>query len=175
MARYDKYEPKAGGFRATLAADYDEDDVDKIVGVGLDVDGKLVVGEGTSGIKGVLILTKALKAGAVVDVMTHGQVVEFGPTDGDPGVDFGDPATSYYAGRDGAISDTASGVYVGHTLEGSRLTVRVEVAPSGAGAGVTWADVLPEGGIPLSDLDTTGTPSASNYLRGDGSWGTVGG
>lgn len=96
--------------------------------VGLNSNGLLVVGNGTSGIKGILVLTKAYKAGAVVDVMTDGQIVEFGPSTGVPGTDFGVAATDYFGHNDGSVTATkgADGVYFGHTIEGQRLTVRVQ-------------------------------------------------
>ena len=78
---------------------------------------------------GVLVLTKAWGAGSIVDVMTSGEIVEFGPTAGDPGVDFGDAGTVYFAdGSTGAVSDSGSAgdVRVGHTVEGTRLIVRCE-------------------------------------------------
>lgn len=182
MARYDKYDPKVGGFRATLAADYASADVEKVFGVGLDANGRVVKGAGATGVVGVLVLTKARKAGEVVDVMTSGEIVEFGPTAGDPGVDFGDAGTVYFSAANGAISDSGAegSLRVGHTVEGQRLIVRCEQTTA-AGA-VTWASLVPEDGIPATDLagdipisklDTTGTPTASNYLLGNGSWGTV--
>lgn len=168
MARYDKYDPKVGGFRASLAADYDPDDVEKCLGVGLDVDGHLVIGAGVSGIKGVLVLTKALKAGKRVDPMTRGEIVEFGPSDAgsDPGVDFGDPGTDYYADEDGLITSTAGGVYVGFTVEGQRLIVDVASTASAVSGGFA------AGSIPVTALETTGTPGASTYLDGTGAWST---
>lgn len=128
MSRYDKYDPKVGGYRATLAADFPENLVDHVVGVGHDANGRLVVGAGESGIKGVLVLTKARKAGEVVDVMTYGEIVEFGPSDGasEAGVDFGTAATDYFSDAAGVVTDTsaAGSFYVGHTERGSRLIVR---------------------------------------------------
>lgn len=110
MSRYDKYDPKNGGYRAPLAADFDPANLERLIGVGHDADGRVVIGAGQSGITGVLVLTKARKAGEIVDVMTSGDVVEFGPTDGKPGVDFGLPGTVYYAGTDGNIGSGADEV-----------------------------------------------------------------
>ena len=139
MARYDKYDPKVGGFRAPLAADFPSADLEKIQAVGLNSSGQVVVGAGNSGIKGVLVLTKAWKAGMIVDVMTSGEIVEFGPTAGVPGTDFGTAGTSYYANTTTGAVSTANGagtVYVGHTVEKTRLIVRTDVnlgaGPSGA-------------------------------------------
>lgn len=125
MARFDKYEPNVGNFRAPLAAAFsDVDDLSVAFGVGLDVNGRLVRGAGQSGITGVLILTKTKPAGAIVDVMHDGEVVEFG----------GDPGTVYTADTTtGVISDTAAdedNVPVGFTVEGDRLIVHVQPAPA---------------------------------------------
>lgn len=130
MARYDKYDPKAGGARAPLAANWPAEDVGKLYGVGINSQGQVVKGAGNTGIVGVLTLTKAYKAGYVADIMTNGHIVEFGPTDGDPGVDFGDPGTAYYADPDSgeivAQGDAEPGfVYVGFTVHGRFLVVNV--------------------------------------------------
>lgn len=135
MARYDKYDPKVGGYRAPLAADFPAGSLEKILGVGHDANGRVVVGAGTSGIKGVLVLTKARKAGDVIDVMTSGEIVEFGPSDAGkvPGTDFGVAGTKYYAApATGIVTSTggAGTVYVGHTVEGQRLIVRVNQTPA---------------------------------------------
>ena len=123
MARYDKYEPYGGGFRALLASDYLPADREKAVGVGLNANGLVVKGVGTSGIVGVLVLTDKTpkKAGRAIDVQTDGEIVEFG----------GDPGSVYYSDAAGVIAKApnrvipAGGVYVGHTVEGQRLVVRV--------------------------------------------------
>lgn len=131
MARYDKYNPKSGGFRAPLAADFPSGDLEKVIGVGLNSSGQVVRGAGNSGVTGVLVLTKAWKAGTIVDVMTHGEIVEFGPTAGTPGTDFGVAGTSYFAASaDGVINSTSAAgkTKVGHTVEGRRLIVRVNPA-----------------------------------------------
>lgn len=129
MARFDKYEPKGGGFRAPLAADQDATpggvgDSDAPIAVGLNSDGEVVPGEGNSGVVGVLCLTQSKRAGDIVDVMTDGDVVEFGGTAG----------TAYFgATADGEISTGSTGdVYLGHTVEANRLVVRVETGRSAA-------------------------------------------
>ena len=130
MARYDKVVPKNGVYRATLASDYPPADVEKIIGVGHDANGRLVKGAGVSGITAVLVLTKAYNAGTRVDPMTSGEIVEFGPTAGVPGTDFGLPGKVYYSDAAGNIvvkpADTTGLTRVGHTVEGQRLVVRVE-------------------------------------------------
>lgn len=115
IARYDKYEPKAGGFRAPLAANFASGNLSTVKGVGLDSSGKIVIGAGNTGIIAVLVLTKVRNAGDIVDNMTDGEIVEF------PGA----AGTKYYSAADGTISTTNTGTYVGSTVEASRLVVRV--------------------------------------------------
>lgn len=185
MARYDKYDPKVGGFRAPLAANFATADLEKIFGVGLNASGQVVKGAGQSGIVGVLVLTKAWGAGTVVDVMTGGEIVEFGPTAGTPGTDFGTAGTVWYANNTtGAIVDdeTAGFTRVGHTVEGTRLIVRVEQSTVPATvSSLAWSAITDKPAVIAAGADRaavlailgSGTPSASNYLKGDGSWGTV--
>lgn len=116
MARYDKYDPVDGGFRALLAANWTGSDTP--FGVGLDVDGHVVKGAGVTGVVGVLIKTGDALAGQPVDIMRDGEIVEFG----------GDPATLYYAHvGTGVISDTVSVAPVGFTVEDTRLIVGVSL------------------------------------------------
>lgn len=144
MARYDKYDPYSGGFRALLATDWKAENVNKLFGVGLNATGKLVVGEGSSGMVGVIVLTWPQKVrDGQVDVLTAGCVVDFGPTTGTPGTDFGTPGTKYYAdAATGEISSTAPtsakpGYYVGTTVEKDRLEVRFDPALITDGVGGT--------------------------------------
>lgn len=130
MSRYDKINPKNGSYRASLAADFPANKVEHCVGVGHDANGRLVIGAGVTGIKAVLILTKAYKAGYRCDPMVSGEIVEFGPSDTGKvaGVDFAEPGKNYFAHADGTVTATKStdGVYVGHTVDnGQRLIVRV--------------------------------------------------
>lgn len=122
MARYDKYDPKDGGFRARLAADFAEANLETTLGVSLDVNGHVVIGNGgNTDIVGVLVLAEAHPSGTVVDVMTDGEIVEF----------VGDPGTDYYSAADGTISanpdvdGVGTGVRIGHTVEEDRVVVRV--------------------------------------------------
>lgn len=133
MSRYDKYEPKNGGFRAPLAATYDPADVEKLIGVGLDDQGRVVKGPGNTGIKGVLVLTMVRKAGEVIDVMTSGEIVEFEGEDGKPGKDLAKPGTNYFVDGSGEIKEGSGDIYVGHTVQSHRLVVRFGVADGGSG------------------------------------------
>src|SRR5690349_7226106 len=108
MSRFDQVNPKVGSFRAHLAAAIPANLVERLWGVGLDAQGRIVKGAGVSGIVGVTVQTKVYGAGKRIDVMTAGQVVEFQPTSVDPasgGV--GDPGTVYYCNAAGDISDTS--------------------------------------------------------------------
>ena len=121
IANYDKYDPKAGGFRAPLAADWLTGDLKKVIGVGLDANGRVVKGAGTSGFIGVLVLTQALLAGDIVDVMTNGEIVDFTPSTA---------GTVYYAATaDGVVNATSAAgkLIVGHTVQANRLVVRTGV------------------------------------------------
>lgn len=124
MARIDKYDPVDGGFRAALFADRAATagafgDANGPIGVGLDNQGRVVAGAGTTGIVGVLVCAKAMKAGDIVDVMTDGEIVEWG----------GAAGTVYTANTvTGVISTTAlsaTQTRIGHTVEASRLVCRV--------------------------------------------------
>lgn len=120
MGRYDKYDGKVGGFRAVLAADWAVADLNKIFGVGLDSSGRVVKGAGQTGVIGVIILTKARKAGEIVDVMTNGEIVEFGPTFGTAGVDFGAAGTAYYSQ---AANDEVQTITITGTPDGGNFTL----------------------------------------------------
>jgi len=144
MARYDKYEPIAGGFRARLAAALTL--VSGSIGpvaVSLNASGQAVVGTaGQSGPVGVLVKNVAkgpvgpwgtslaggtpnayapigAQAGDVVDIMTNGEIVDLDPTDFPAG-------SKIFAAADGTLSATGgAGSYViGHTVEAGRLVVR---------------------------------------------------
>lgn len=124
MSRYDKYEPKAGGFRAALAGAWASTEIGKIFGVGLDASGHVVVGAGNSGVVGVLILTSAKAAGDIVDVMTSGEIVEATANDGTTALTAG---TAYFADpTTGVLEASATGdAFVGFTVEATRLVVRM--------------------------------------------------
>lgn len=124
MARYDKYDPKAGGHRGPLFADFPAANAGKPYGVGINATGDVVIGAGTTGIIGVLVLTRKMNAGDIVDVMRNGEIVEWATTAGVAGV----PGTKYYSDAAGVISTTNTGVPVGYTVEGSRLIAWVKPA-----------------------------------------------
>jgi len=117
VARFDKYDPISGGFRAPLNFDVASGDVGKIIGVGLNANGRIVKGAGNTGVRGVICPTQPMAAGDIIDTMTSGEIVDV------TGLAAG---TVYYtAAADGAVSTTNTGTHVGHTVEAERLVVRV--------------------------------------------------
>lgn len=131
MARFDKYDPISGGFRAVLAANWAAADGTP-VGVGLDSAGKVVPGAGTTGVLGVVVLVSVHKvAGDTVDVMTSGEIVEVDNT-GFVGRAAGIPVYSVPA--DGSLTNVATAnIKVGYMVENDRLVVR-KSASSGTAA-----------------------------------------
>lgn len=119
MARYDKYEPNTGGHRAPLAADWLQADLNKVFAVGLDAQGRVVKGAGNTGVIGVLVLTKIVRAGKIVDVMQDGEIVEMDVNHA--GIVAG---TRYYGSAAGALTTTTSDTPIGFTVEATRLVVR---------------------------------------------------
>lgn len=127
MPRYDKFEPYGGGFRAPLAAAISSANGFVAYAVGLDTQGRVVLGAGNTGIIGVLIAHGAKNAGDYVDVMTDGEAVD---------------ATGLTAGTKltgntttGAISNAATSttqVPVGFTIEATRIVVRISVSATPA-------------------------------------------
>lgn len=123
MARYDKYDPISGGFRAPLDADWGAALVGVPTGVGLNANGRIVAGAGNTGVLGVLVVNEPKSAGDVVDPMTDGEIVD---------VDGLAAGTNYFAaGADGTLGAGApaagtNATRVGHTVEATRLVVRVQ-------------------------------------------------
>lgn len=117
MARIDKYDPISGGFRAPLNAAYTG--AAAPIGVGLNSSGRVVAGAGVTGIIGVICCPYDKAAGDTVDVMTAGELAEFG----------GAAGTIYTAdtttGAIGTTAASATKTKVGFTVEADRLIVRV--------------------------------------------------
>src|SRR5688572_28142295 len=113
MARIDKYQPTAGGFRAPLNAALTGAAAPK--GVGLNSSGRVVLGAGQTGIVGVITSPFDKGAGDIIDVMTNGELVEFG----------GAAGTVYTANTTTGVITTgaasATQKVVGFTVEADRL------------------------------------------------------
>lgn len=127
MARYDKYDGIAGGFRAQLAVAINatsgagsSNEVAVPLGVGLNSSGQVVKGNGATGIVGVVVADQPKAVGDWVDVMTAGEIVDLDEAAFDPGV-------AYYAvAASGAMSATASGnTKIGYTVADKSLTTGV--------------------------------------------------
>jgi len=116
MARYDKYDPISGGFRANLAAAItDTAKIGVPLAVGLNASGEVVEGSGATGVRGVLVADQAKAAREVVDVMTAGEIVDLDEDDFDPGV-------VYYGSATGTITTTNTDVELGITVGDTSLT-----------------------------------------------------
>lgn len=146
MARYDKYDPIAGGFRGLLGADLvlTNGSVGPLA-VSLNSSGQVVVGTaGQSGAVGILVKNAAkgpltqwstsmtggsplavapvgCMAGDVVDVMTSGEIVDIDKTQFPAG------SKIYATAATGVLSTTGGStkVLIGFTVEAGRLIVRL--------------------------------------------------
>lgn len=117
MARIDKTESAVGVVRAANAADVSASDYDKIFGVGLNAQGRVVKGAGQSGIIGLTTWHRGIrKAGQIIDIFKLGDFVEVGLVAG----------TKYYADNaTGVVSTTNTGTPVGFTVEADRLVIKL--------------------------------------------------
>jgi hypothetical protein len=131
LARYDKYDPKAGGFRAPLGFNAVAGDLGVPWAVGVDANGRVV--KGGTPIKGVLVITKVKSIGDIVDVMTAGEIVEAGggaagttalATLG--GIVWGAAATGQLSQTGGAGTKPLGFTVDGNTVPTTRLIVRVD-------------------------------------------------
>lgn len=116
MARFDKYDPISGGFRAPLASAYTGSSTP--IGVGLNSSGRVVPGAGQTGILGVIVQPADKAALSIVDVMDGGEIVEFAGAAGT--VYCADTTTGVIT----ATAPSATKTKVGHTVEATRLVVR---------------------------------------------------
>lgn len=122
MARYDKYDPISGGFRAPLAADWADNQKATPFAVVLDGSGRVVKVAAADTALGVLVIDSAKSAGDIVDVMTSGEIVDVA------GLAAG---TVYFSKADATLETVVPGagvnkVKIGHTVEATRLVVRVQ-------------------------------------------------
>jgi hypothetical protein len=125
VARYDKYDPISGGFRAPLgqAIILDEatpanNQVGVPLAVGLNASGALVVGAGATGVLGVAVFDGPRVIGDIADVMTAGEIVDLDEAAFDPGA-------KYYGATTGAVNTTATGAFLGYTVGDRSLTTGV--------------------------------------------------
>lgn len=128
MARFDKYNPVSGGFRARLGFAPVASEVGDVIAVNLNGSGQVIKAVAAADAEGVIVLSSLLNTGDVVDVMTHGEIVDIGASDNVTGAAAGATA---YAGATGAVGVTAPGAGVNSTrigrfVEAWRLVVRVQ-------------------------------------------------
>ena len=140
MSRYDKYDPIAGGFRAPLNAAWTATsgpsgvtDLNRVIVVGINSSGKVVKATTPAAAVGVLILTGPKAAGDVVDVMTHGEIVEIDGADIQGGTAEAAGDKLYLDATASRLNDDAPaagavGFLVGWLVEtgGTRLIVRCQ-------------------------------------------------
>lgn len=121
MARFDKYEPMTGGHRARLGFAVTAADLNEVIAVGLDANGRIQRGAGNTGVIGVCVFTEPMAAGKMADVMQDGEIVEMDVNHA--GIVAG---TRYFgAAADGALTTTNTDKPLGWTVEATRLVVRV--------------------------------------------------
>lgn len=121
-ARYDKYNPISGGFRAALAAAWDVNSVGIPFAVALDGNGRVVKVAAADTAKAVLVIDSPKAAGDVVDCMTAGEIVDCQSLAA---------GTTYFSKTDATLESAAPAVaankvQIGHTVEADRLVVRVQ-------------------------------------------------
>lgn len=124
VARFDKYDPMSGGFRAEAAVDnLDESLWDVPLGASINAAGKaLIHAAGQTSFTGVTIVDRTKRrAGAIHDIMTAGEIV----FSGGPSAHLV-AGTVYYLDADGDLTTTAGRYRVGHTVEAWRLIVRFQ-------------------------------------------------
>jgi hypothetical protein len=145
VSRFDKYNPKSGGFRAPLNAAWNTTsgpagvtDIGRVTGVMLNGSGRVVRATTHLACVGVIIVNGPMAAGDITDVMTDGEIVEMGALDLQSGV-APVAGTKYYldltAGRlvaNGAPTVGTNYFYIGTTVEATRLVVRTGLVQGGA-------------------------------------------
>lgn len=129
MARIDKYDPISGGFRARLGWAPVAAEVGDVIAVSLNASGQAIKAASAATACGVVCLSDQLAQGDVVDVMTHGEIVDVA-ADGSNNI-AGPTAGAYlYAAAGGGFGAApaagVNGVRVGFFVEAWRLIVRVQ-------------------------------------------------
>jgi len=127
VSRFDKYEPRVGGFRAKLNAALLAADVGKIRGVSINSSGRVVIGAAAeTQIVGLICPVRPMAVGEPIDVMTSGEIVECLKTAGTAFV-AGDIVTVAISGDVGSTAVGAGFKAVGHMVELDRMIVRAPI------------------------------------------------
>lgn len=136
MSRYDKYDPKSGGFRALLNAAWtatsgpsSATDLWRVTGVMFNGSGRLVRATSAIACVGIVVIHGTKNAGDPVDVMTNGEVIELDLNDLQAATAPVAGTKYYLDATAGRLTATAPGAgvnafYVGTTAESTRLVVR---------------------------------------------------
>lgn len=123
MARFDQVHI---GVRARLNADWLDADVGKILAVSLNANGKVVKGNpaGSTGLRGLVALGMARKAGHPVDLMRQGEILDVAATDIAGTLVAGAPVYALKTTAAGTLTMTAgTNLLVGFLVEIDRLVV----------------------------------------------------
>lgn len=142
--RWDKYDAYVGNYRGVLAADVNlTTQANKVLAVGHNSNGAVVVGGGQTGVCGLMIIPVGVDihgllldgginnlAGDPTDVGAHGEITNFTPYAASGTAPAATAGTNYYGHADGSVlpSTAAGALYVGHTAESTRLIVDVSAA-----------------------------------------------
>lgn len=137
-ARYDKYDGKVGGFRAPLNAAMTAtsgptatSDLGRIYVMALNGSGRAIKAASAAAAVGVFIANYAMAVGDPADIMTDGEIVDITSDDIQGGTAPVAGTAYFYDSTASKLTATApaagaSGFYVGHTVEATRLVVRCQ-------------------------------------------------
>lgn len=124
MARFDKYDPKDGGFRARLGFAVVAGDVGKVIPVEINGSGNAVKAAANSAAtRGVICPVGVMAQGEPVDVMTDGEIVDINVKNTD--VTGAVAGAEIKAGAAGTVDAAGTGKSVGWMVEAWRLVVRL--------------------------------------------------
>lgn len=128
MARFDKYDPVSGGFRARLGFSPAGSEVGDVIAVIINGSGLAVKTTDAISCDGVICLSRQNALNDVIDVMTAGEIVDVGASDNVTGAAAG---AKMYSANAGAVGTTApgagiNGTAIGKFVEAWRLIVRVD-------------------------------------------------
>lgn len=138
MSRFDKYEPKSGGFRAPLNAAWNATsgpsgvtDLNRVTCVELNSSGRVIRAATAANVVGVIVVNQPMAAGDIIDVMTDGEIVELAAADLQAATAPVAGTKYYFQATAGRLTATApvagaAGVYIGTTVESTRLVVRCQ-------------------------------------------------
>lgn len=123
MARFDQY---IVGTRARLNSNWLDADVGKVLAVSLNASGRVIKGNpaGSTGIRGLVALGLARKAGHPVDLMRQGEILDIATTDIAGTLVAGAPVYALKTTAAGTLTMTAgTNLLVGFLVEIDRLVV----------------------------------------------------